>query len=184
MARSSAGRPTAPWPPAGMDADPPAATAPTPFTCTTNNGALTITKYTGPGGAVTIPSTINGLPVTTIGESAFIYRSDLTNVTIPGTVTSIGSHAFFQCSSLMNLAIPDSVSNIGLCAFYQCSGLANAVIPESVTSIGVASFAFCHLNSIIMHLRTLLIAALRMGLCSTRRRLASSVIRAARPEVT
>lgn len=35
------------------------------FTFTTNNGAITITGYTGPGGAVVIPSSTNGsqLPV-------------------------------------------------------------------------------------------------------------------------
>jgi len=37
------------------------------FTYTTNNGAITITGYTGSGGAVTIPSIINGYPVVTIG---------------------------------------------------------------------------------------------------------------------
>jgi hypothetical protein len=31
------------------------------FRCTTNNGSITITKYTGSGGDVTIPNTINGL---------------------------------------------------------------------------------------------------------------------------
>jgi hypothetical protein len=30
------------------------------FTFTTNNGAITITEYTGSGGAVTIPSITNG----------------------------------------------------------------------------------------------------------------------------
>ena len=34
------------------------------FTYTTNKGTITITGYTGPGGGVTIPSTITGLPVT------------------------------------------------------------------------------------------------------------------------
>lgn len=38
---------------------------------TTNNGAITITGYTGTGGAVEIPGVINGLPVTRIGPSAF-----------------------------------------------------------------------------------------------------------------
>ena len=43
------------------------------FTYTTNNGTITITGYAGSGGvgAVTIPGTINGLPVTSIGEYAF-----------------------------------------------------------------------------------------------------------------
>ena len=40
------------------------------FNYTINNGAITITEYTGTGGAVTIPSTIAGLPVTSIGDSA------------------------------------------------------------------------------------------------------------------
>ena len=40
------------------------------FNYTTDNGAITITGYTGPGGAVTIPDTINGLPVTSIGALA------------------------------------------------------------------------------------------------------------------
>ena len=41
------------------------------FTYTNNNGAITITGYTGPGGDVTIPDTISGLPVTSIGDYAF-----------------------------------------------------------------------------------------------------------------
>ena len=59
-------------------------------TYTTNNGTITITGYTGPGGAVTIPSTINGLPVTSIGNYAFSNCTSLTSVTIPDSVTSIG----------------------------------------------------------------------------------------------
>ena len=34
------------------------------------DGTVTITGYTGPGGDVTIPSTINALPVTSIGYDA------------------------------------------------------------------------------------------------------------------
>jgi hypothetical protein len=39
------------------------------YAYTTNNGTITITKYIGPGGDVTIPSRINGLPVTSIAQS-------------------------------------------------------------------------------------------------------------------
>src|SRR5262245_39716583 len=40
------------------------------FLYRTNNGAITITGYSGPGGAVTIPDSINSLPVTGIGSYA------------------------------------------------------------------------------------------------------------------
>lgn len=39
------------------------------FSYTTSGGKVTITGYTGSGGAVVIPSTISGLPVTSIGSS-------------------------------------------------------------------------------------------------------------------
>ena len=67
----------------------------------TNNGdgTVTITGYTGPVTAVTIPNTINGLPVTSIGYDAFYNGATpgpgiLTSVTIPDSVTSIGDFAF------------------------------------------------------------------------------------------
>jgi Tfp pilus assembly pilus retraction ATPase PilT len=41
------------------------------FTFATSNGAVTITGYTGSGGDVTIPDTVNFLPVTSIGDTAF-----------------------------------------------------------------------------------------------------------------
>ena len=40
----------------------------------TNNGVVTITGCTNCFGNVTVPSTINGLPVTSIGPSAFEGR--------------------------------------------------------------------------------------------------------------
>ena len=51
---------------------------------------VTITGYTGPGGAVVIPGTITGLPVTGIGDSAFYLNTNFTSVTMGTNVTSIG----------------------------------------------------------------------------------------------
>ncbi len=42
------------------------------FDYTTINGTISILGYTGPGGAVTIPDTIDGLPVASIGSNAFL----------------------------------------------------------------------------------------------------------------
>ena len=51
-------------------------------------------------GALVIPSTVEGYPVTGIEESAFSSCSKLTGVTIPQSITSIGEQAFYGCTSL------------------------------------------------------------------------------------
>src|SRR5438105_5338586 len=58
------------------------------------NGTCTITGYTGPGGAVTIPNSIAGLSVVSIGDNAFLNNNNLTGVTTPDIVGSFGAHAF------------------------------------------------------------------------------------------
>lgn len=109
----------------------------------TNDNAITITKYTGSGSAVTIPDKINGLPVTNIGPLAFIKRMTLTSVTIPNTVVGVGESAFQQCANLTSVTIPNSVTTIGLAAFWICDNLTNAVISASVSSIGMRAFNDC-----------------------------------------
>jgi len=113
------------------------------FNYTTNEGTITITKYTGFAGAVTVPGTINGLPVTRIGIAAFSFSSSVTSVAIPNSVTSIGDWAFWYCSSVTSVAIPNSVTSIGEGAFHGCPSLTNIVIPDSVSNIGAGAFAFC-----------------------------------------
>ena len=67
------------------------------FTYTTNGDAITITGYTGPGGAVAIPATITGLPVTSINYNAF-QAGNLTSVSIPSSVTSMEADLVFAYS--------------------------------------------------------------------------------------
>ncbi len=94
-------------------------------------------------GEFTIPRTVKGYPVTSIGDWAFYICSALTSVTIPDSVTSIGWGAFYGCDMLASVTIPDSVTSIGREAFFFCSALASVTIPDGVTSIGRGAFAMC-----------------------------------------
>jgi hypothetical protein len=86
---------------------------PPPYTYTTNNGAITITGYTGSGGAITIPGTINNLPVTAIGSGAFQNCASLTSVTIPASVTNIADTAFQNCGSLFGVYFLGNPPSLG-----------------------------------------------------------------------
>ena len=113
------------------------------FTYTATATAVTITGYTGSGGAVTIPSSIGGLPVTSIGTIAFGSKTSLTSVAIPNSVSSIGGAAFSGCTGLTGMTIPNSITSIGGSAFQGCTGLTSMTIDNSVTSIGFAAFYGC-----------------------------------------
>ena len=82
-----------------------------------------------PTGSLTIPATLGGKPVTSIGSYAFYYCTGLTSITIPSSVTSIGSYAFDYCYGLTNITIPSSVTSIGSSAFYGCRGLTEMTLP-------------------------------------------------------
>jgi uncharacterized repeat protein (TIGR03803 family) len=138
------------------------------FQFVTNNCTITITKYTGANTEVSIPSTINGLPVTSIGDAVFFYCTVLTSVAIPSSVISIGNEAFCYCYSLTNVTIPDSVTSIGDLAFYDCTNLANITIPNSVTNIGTGAFAGCsRLTSVTIPNYITSIADCAFGWCYT-----------------
>jgi len=75
------------------------------YTYTVTQGKARITKYTGTGGVVTIPSTLGGAPVTSIGYRAFYGCKGLTSISIPEGVTSIGGGAFLDCTSLKTITV-------------------------------------------------------------------------------
>ena len=125
------------------------------FSYTNTNGTITITGYKGAGGNVVIPDTINGLPVTSIGDSALSFvnnlsdqsnltgLSNMTSVTIPDSVTNLGDAAFAGCPNLATIAIGKGITRIkgGLetsswGTFQWCSSLTRVTIPDNVTNIG------------------------------------------------
>jgi hypothetical protein len=113
------------------------------FAFTTNNGTITITGYSGPGGAVVIPDTTNGFPVTTIGAYAFEYHSNLTSVSFSANLTAIGEYAFEYCSNLTSVGFSPSLTSIGDEAFESCLSLTSVAVSANVTNIGYGAFSEC-----------------------------------------
>jgi len=86
------------------------------FTANTD-GSLNIQDYNGSSSVVVIPSTTNGLPVTSIGDGAFSGNDNLTSVTIPDSVTGIGDGAFESCTSLTSVYFKGNAPSLGWYVF-------------------------------------------------------------------
>ena len=97
-----------------------------------------------PENSVTIPSSLGGKPVTSIGYHAFYNCSGLMNVTIPANVMKIENYAFEGCSGLTSMTIPDGVTSIGSYAFSGCSGLTSVSIPDKMMYMGANVFYNCN----------------------------------------
>jgi uncharacterized repeat protein (TIGR03803 family) len=136
------------------------------------NGAITVVGYSGTGGVMTIPSTIDNLPIVDIASNAFASVSGLTSIVIPSSVRSIDAGAFSGCQNLTNAIVPLSVTNIGPFAFANtglesfaipfgitsvaqgcfsgCAGLTNILLPATLTSIGSNAFSYCGFSNVVI----------------------------------
>ena len=115
-----------------------------PYAYTILGGTVRIDAYLGEGGRVEIPQSIEGAPVTEIGESAFENCATLTHVSLPESVTRIGMAAFSNCPLLASVDLSGwSLRSIGDWAFAGCDSLTSLVLPGDVNHIGSYAFAFC-----------------------------------------
>ena len=118
-------------------------------------------------GVASIPETIDGYPVTSIADGAFVGIEelyyvylpnglkkigggafggvDVVEITIPDSVAVIGGGAFSQCTSLESVTIPGcGATTIGEGAFYACINMKKLTIGSGVTSIGDSAFYCCN----------------------------------------
>lgn len=112
-------------------------------------------------GTAEIPSTVEGKPVTAIGENAFsecslneiiipegvVYigrrafsYSNVEIVHLPNSLDEIGEDAFYSCNQLTQITLPDGLEYIGESAFYNCIKLESVRIPKTVKNIGYYAF--------------------------------------------
>ena len=120
------------------------------FNYSESDGKITITKYIGTYTTVNIPDTINGNPVTSIGQGSFDRCYNLRSITIPSNITSIGDDAFSDCGSLENITFEanSQLQSIGYGAFFKCNNITSITIPSGVTFIGSNAFHGCQFTNI------------------------------------
>jgi uncharacterized repeat protein (TIGR02543 family) len=106
----------------------------------------TITGFTAPlgfSGVLAIPTKINSVPITAIGNNAFKGNTAIESATIPEGVTAIGYDAFNRCTNMQSITLPESLLTLGDSTFQECTSLESIVIPESVAGLPAKLFATC-----------------------------------------
>ena len=99
-------------------------------------------------GDVTVPSEIDGLPVTELygwfgSGGVFSDCTKITSVKLPNTLKNIGDEVFSRCTSLKSIEIPDSVTYMGVDIFTGCTALETVTMPNSISIISDTMFGHC-----------------------------------------
>ena len=80
--------------------------------------------------------------VVSIGDYAFAYRKNLSEIAIPSSVTAIGSYAFANCENLKTIEVSQSVKSIQSCVFKNCVSLTKATW-RTLVSVPDSAFEGC-----------------------------------------
>ena len=128
-----------------------------------NDGTVEISEYIGSDKEITIPDTIDGKKVTSIGNCVFEHCIGLESITIPENITNIENMAFDYCKNLesinvdVNNNIYSSIDGVlfnkeqDKIIFFPYNKSDSYEIPDSVTSIGDCAFYGCYnLTNIII----------------------------------
>ncbi len=135
---------------------------------TINNGVQITGCESELSGDITIPVTLNGSPVSSIGAEALAGKSGVTSITIAGPVALIDTAAFAGCQNLKSITLPSNLEVIGSSAFVECQKLEIIKLPKSLRSIGESAFYYCSaLKTLTIPEGVIEINAQAFGYCKT-----------------
>lgn len=109
-----------------------------------DDGTAEILSYKGKRRYLTVPETLDGYTVSSIGENAFFGNSRLREVVFPESLVYIKGQAFAVCTSLRSVTFTgNELLSIGVKSFSSCRSLLSLTLPDSVLEIGGEAFNGC-----------------------------------------
>lgn len=78
-----------------------------------------------------------------IGESAFLWDTELMSIAIPEGVVRIGRTALGQCDKLKEVVLPETATDLAGNIFYSCDNLSKMTLPKALTAIPATMFEDC-----------------------------------------
>ncbi|MCD8142456.1 MAG: leucine-rich repeat domain-containing protein [Clostridiales bacterium] len=134
-----------------------------------NQAEAEILRCVGTDPALTLPSAIDGHPVTRLGSGCFggvspeeavpgegmrflqarppkataRYNDTLKRVHLPETVRALGERCFASCRALPRLELPRSITELGERVFEGCGSLTHLELPDGIRALPAYAFAEC-----------------------------------------
>jgi hypothetical protein len=107
------------------------------------DSSVEITSYHGNAEKLSVPDTLDGHRVVSVGAYAFELCDTLVSVTLPEGLVNIGEGMFWGCTNLTTVTLPEGLVNIGVNMFGYCTHLTTMTLPEGLVDIGVNAFSGC-----------------------------------------
>ena len=104
---------------------------------------IEIVGYTGSDTVVKVPSKINSVAVTSVGNYCFSGNETVTEIKLNSAVTNIGDGAFMNCTALKKVSSADSVTSLGVSCFEGCTAIEEYKVPDPVTAVPERAFFGC-----------------------------------------
>lgn len=131
-----------------------------------SDNTIRLDRYFGPEEAtMVLPTTIEGLPVTNVGQKCFEDCEYIQKLVLPETMEIIQYRAFAGCknlremnipaslkkllgwsfahTSLVSVTFPDTFTDLDYGVFYGCNSLESVVLPANVDHLGENTFRMC-----------------------------------------
>lgn len=112
------------------------------FVYGSNGSEIRINGFVGDSTEIVIPQSIDGVPVTMIGEKAFA-ETNITSVYIPEGVNHIGKQAFYDCEKLHTVSIPSTMTWLPIECFMACRRLHTVIGLDHILQFGTNCFEYC-----------------------------------------